>query len=53
VKAAEPIKQQLFMSSPKNLEEAIRKVRQLEADQILLQQGARQAQDKVNTSGTR
>ena len=50
VKAAEPIKQQLLMSSPKKMEEAIRKVRQLETAQLLLRQGPGQAQpDRANT----
>jgi hypothetical protein len=39
VKAADYIKQQLLMSSPKTLEEAIRKARQLEAAQLLMKQG--------------
>jgi hypothetical protein len=40
VKAAEAVKQQLLMSSPTSLGEAIRKVRQLEAAQLVLKQGA-------------
>lgn len=40
VTAVEAVKQQLLMSSPKSLTEAIRKIRQLEAAQLVLKQGA-------------
>jgi hypothetical protein len=40
VMVAEPLKQQLLMSAPKKMAEAIRKVRQLEAAQLMLRQGA-------------
>jgi hypothetical protein len=40
VSVCEAVRQQLLMGSPKTLGEAIRKVRQLEAAQLLLRQSA-------------
>ena len=48
IRVSETIRQQLAMSSPKNLGEAVRKVRQLQAAQMLLQQGASQNTDKAS-----
>jgi hypothetical protein len=51
VRAAEPVKQQLLMRSPKSLQEAIRTARQLDAAQLLLKQGVPANTEKSKPKG--